>query len=66
MVLIPNTLELETLYISPALLEEARANPELIVETDPTPWPFDTSGHLNQASLFPAANQGRRVLNPHK
>lgn len=66
MVLIPNTLELETLYISPALLEEARANPELIVETDPTPWPFDISGHLNQASLFPAANQGRRLLNPHK
>jgi hypothetical protein len=65
-IFIPNTLELETLYISPALLEEARANPHLIVEPEPTPWPFDASGHINQASLFPDANQGRRLLNPHK
>lgn len=64
-VMIPNTLELENLYISPALAAEARAMPNLVVESQPTAWPFDASGHLDQAALFPHANQGRRSKTGH-
>lgn len=60
LVIIPNTLELETLYVSQALLSEAGTNANLKVEPEPTAWPFDETGRLDQARLFPNANQGRR------
>jgi hypothetical protein len=63
MVIIPNTLELETLFISEALLAEARALPGLSVSDSPFPWPIDEKGALRQSELFPKANQGRRK--PH-
>ncbi len=65
-VFIPNTLELENLYISSALFTEAVSNPLLMVENEPTSWAFDASGHIDQAKLFPMANQGRRLSNSHK
>ncbi|MFM8729643.1 MAG: hypothetical protein ACKON9_31460, partial [Planctomycetaceae bacterium] len=60
-VIIPNTLELEHLYVSEALLEEARSIASLEVSATPADWQFDNSGHINQARLFPHANQGRRL-----
>jgi len=60
MVIIPNTLELETLYVSEPLIGECLSHPRLEVDEAPTPWPFDASGHLDQAILFPTANQGQR------
>lgn len=60
MVIIPNTLELETLFVSEALLAEARALPGLSVSDSPISWPIDEKGALRQSELFPKANQGRR------
>jgi hypothetical protein len=41
---IPNTLHLETLLISEALLEEAKANPKIEVLSVPEEWSFDADG----------------------
>lgn len=60
MVIIPNTLELETLYVSGALLEEARCIESLEVSEHPNHLPMDEAGNLRQWQLFPEANQGRR------
>jgi len=60
-VIIPNTLELEHLYISEALVEEASGIASLEVSPTTADWHFDDSGNINQARLFPHANQGRRL-----
>ena len=59
-VLIPNTLELETLYITPPLLAAVEADPSLRLETDFTPIPFDADGTLRQDELFPESVRARR------
>lgn len=41
-----NTLELEYLYASQALLKEARSNPRLEILSDPFEFPFDQNGNL--------------------
>jgi hypothetical protein len=41
-----NTLELEYLYASQALLKEARSNPRLEILSDPFEFPFDQTGNL--------------------
>jgi hypothetical protein len=41
---VPNTLHLETLLISEALLEEARQNPQIEVSGEPEDWAFDPDG----------------------
>jgi hypothetical protein len=41
-----NTLELEYLYASQALLREARSNPRLEILSDPFEFPFDQNGNL--------------------
>ena len=41
---IPNTLHLETILISEALLDEAADNPSIVVESDPQDWSFDAAG----------------------
>jgi hypothetical protein len=61
MVLIPNTLELSTLWVSPALAAEVSADPDLAMETDFLPIPFDSSGNLDQVRLFPASVRARRI-----
>ena len=43
---IRDTLSLDTILISEAMLDEARANPDLTILGEPTPWPFDESGNL--------------------
>ena len=60
MALIPNTLELATLYVTRPLLDEVEADPSLAVETDLAPLPFDARGTLDQAALFPESVRGRR------
>ena len=60
MVLIPNTLELTTLWVTPALAAEVEAGAGLSFETDFTPIPFDEAGCLDQEALFPESLRGRR------
>ncbi|WP_406697547.1 lactate racemase domain-containing protein [Singulisphaera sp. Ch08] len=61
MVVIPNTLELSTLWVSPPLEEELRAHPHLSRETEYLPIPFSADGTLDQESLFPESVRGRRA-----
>ncbi len=60
MVLIPNTLELTTLWVTEALKPEVEAHPELSFETDFLPIPFDQEGNLEQEVLFPESQRARR------
>lgn len=60
-VVIPNTLELAELYISEALMGEARDHAGLDIGTEAVPWPFLDDGRLDQAALFPQSVQGRRT-----
>ena len=57
---IPNTLELAELWVSPALVAEARKHPHLEVAREPRPLTFDAAGNLPQATLFPHSGCGRR------
>ncbi len=60
MALIPNTLEVEELWVSAPLVEEARKNPHLEVTGNCQSLPFDNSGNLMQEKLFPHSVRGRR------
>ena len=60
MVLIPNTLELATLWVTPPLIDEVQAHPHLCFETDFLPIPLRTDGTLDQEWLFPESVRGRR------
>lgn len=57
---IPNTLELAELWVSPALLAEAKGRKDLEVKGDLRPLPFDSDGNLQQEKLFPHSVRGRR------
>jgi hypothetical protein len=59
-VVIPNTLELKTLWVSSALEREVRAHPHLRRTSDYLPLPFLAGGSLDQAGLFPDSTQARR------
>ena len=43
---IPNTLHLEHIMLSEAYYDEARRNPDLIIESEPAPLAFDADGKL--------------------
>ena len=60
-VVIPNTLELKTFWITPPLDDEVRAHPHLARETDFLPIPFLADGSLDQGRLFPESVRGRRT-----
>ncbi len=60
MVLIPNTLELTSLWVTPALAAEVEAHPELNRETEFLPIPFDDRDNLEQEVLFPESHRARR------
>jgi hypothetical protein len=60
LVLIPNTLELTTFWVTEALKEDVRAHPELSFETDFLELPFDALGNLEQEELFPESHRARR------
>ncbi len=59
-VIIPNTLELQTLWVSPPLEDEVRAHPHLTLETEYLPLPIGDDGALDQARLFPESIRARR------
>jgi hypothetical protein len=61
---IANTLELTELWVSPALVEEARGRPHLEVAGEPRALPFDEQGNLKQETLFPHSGRGRRFSPP--
>jgi hypothetical protein len=61
MVLIPNTLELTSFWITPPLAAEVAAQPELSIETEFLPIPFDRAGNLEQERLFPESQRARRL-----
>ncbi len=58
---IPNTLEVADLWVSPALLDETRQHPHLHVEGEAIAVPFDAAGNLIQERLFPHSVRGRRA-----
>ena len=60
MVIIPNTLELTTLWVTRPLADDVETHAELVLETDFQPMPFDTAGNLVQEQLFPESVRGRR------
>jgi hypothetical protein len=60
MVVIPNTLELETMYVSPPLAGEVDAGEGLSLASDFAPLPFGPDGTLDQRTLFPGSVRGRR------
>jgi hypothetical protein len=60
MAIIPNTLEVEHLWVSAPLMEEAGNNPDLKVSGTLQPLPFDAAGNLEQEILFPHSARGRR------
>ncbi len=60
LVLIPNTLELTTLWVTRPFAAEVEAHPGLAFETDFAPIPFDDRGTLDQESLFPESVRARR------
>ena len=60
LVLIPNTLELTTLWVTGPLADEVEANPGLSFESGFEPFPFDGSGALDQERLFPESVRARR------
>ena len=60
-VVIPNTLELNTMYVSPALDAEVAAHPHLTRETDYEPAPIGLDGNLDQEAMFPESVRGRRA-----
>lgn len=53
-VLIPNTLHLEHMAVSEAMLEEAARHPAVEVLGDPQPWAFDAEGTLTDLGRWPA------------
>jgi hypothetical protein len=61
-VVIPNTLEVKTLWVSPALEAEVAADSRLIRETEYQPIPFSPDGWLDQEAMFPESVRGRRSV----
>lgn len=60
MAIIPNTLEVDELWVSPALAAEVRTVPGLEPLGDPQSLPLDALGNLDQERLFPRSTRGRR------
>ncbi len=62
LVVVPNTLELTTLWVTQPLADEVEAHPQLGFETDFQPIPLDAAGNLEQERLFPHSIRARRTL----
>ena len=59
-VVIPNTLELTTLWVSQPLRDEVESNPRLSFGSGFEPWPFNPAGDLDLEGLFPESVRARR------
>jgi hypothetical protein len=60
MAVIPNTLEVAELWVSPPLVEDARKNSHLQIGGEARPLPFNAAGSLEQEKLFPHSIRARR------
>lgn len=60
MVIVPNTLELSTLYVSEAMKADVEAHPDLSFTGDFMEIPFDRGGFVEQERLFPQSVRGLR------
>jgi hypothetical protein len=60
MAVIPNTMELEQLWVTAPLREEANQYPHLELGDQSQPLPFDAEGNLRQEELFPHSLRARR------
>jgi hypothetical protein len=60
MVIVPNTLEVGTLYVSEAMRGDVESHPELSFGGDFVEIPFDRSGFVEQEKLFPQSVRGLR------
>jgi hypothetical protein len=60
-VVVPNTLELKTLWVSAPFEDEIRRHPHLERESPFLPMPFLPDGSLDQERLFPESIRARRV-----
>lgn len=58
---IPNTLEVAELWVSPALAADLTGQPHLEFVGSPQPLPFDAAGNLIQEKLFPHSVRCRRM-----
>jgi hypothetical protein len=56
---VPNTLELAELWVSPPLVDEARKHPHLELTDERRPLSFDATGNLEPAKRFPYSVRGR-------
>ncbi len=65
MVVIPNTLELKTLWVSQAFEDEVRLHPHLKRETEYLPIPLAADGALDQPAMFPDSVQALRSKKRH-
>ncbi|WP_435020064.1 lactate racemase domain-containing protein [Tundrisphaera sp. TA3] len=65
-VIIPNTRELTTLWVSQPFADEVAAHPGLTPETDFGPWPFREDGTLDQEAMFPDSLRARRGTPAHR
>lgn len=61
MVIIPNSLELNTIYVSEAMRQDVESNSCLSFEGDFTGIPLDDRGFVKQEELFPESVRGRRA-----
>ncbi len=59
-VVIPNTLEVKTLWVSSPFEEEVRDHPHLKRETEYLPMPIGDDGSLDLVGLFPESVRARR------
>jgi hypothetical protein len=64
LVIVPNTLELTTLWVTGPLADEVRSNPRLAFESDFVPMPIGPDGTLDQEGLFPDCVRARRTQSP--
>ena len=62
LVVIPNTLELTTLWVTEPFADEVDADPRLSFASGFEPWPFDVAGDLDLDHLFPESVRARRTL----
>ena len=62
LVIIPNTLELTTLWVTKPFAAEVEAITGLAFESDFKPLPFDAHGNLLQEELFPDSVRARRAM----
>ena len=60
MVIIPNSLELNTIYVSEAMKADVEAGSDLSFESDFQPIPIDSDGMVEQEKLFPESVRGKR------